>query len=86
MISRFVIIMIKEIIKKHPQYKIFLGALWGFAVGLLFRSACYGRKCVIINAPKERDISEKVYKEGGKCYRLVSTNTQCTDQTIDDMN
>ncbi len=75
--------MIKELIKKNPNYKIFLGILWGVAVGLLFRSACYGRKCVIINAPKEEDVTGKVYKEGEKCYRLVSTTTQCTDKAIE---
>lgn len=76
--------MIKEAIQKNPKIKIFLGILWGVAVGLLFRSACYGRKCVIINAPKERDVTGKVYEENGKCYRLVSTTSQCSDKTIDE--
>jgi hypothetical protein len=79
--------MIKEMIKKNPNYKIILGILWGVAVGLLFRSACYGRKCVIVNAPKESDVTSKVYSSGekdGKCYRLVSTDSQCTDNTIDE--
>ncbi len=75
--------MIDKIIKKNPEYKIFLGILWGVGVGLIFRSACYGRKCVIINAPKESDVTSKVYKEKeGKCYRLVSTSTECTDNAI----
>jgi hypothetical protein len=75
--------MIKEVIKKNPNYKTVLGILWGVAIGLLFRSACYGRKCVIVNAPKESEVSKKVYNDNGKCYRLVSTETQCTDNSID---
>ncbi len=74
--------MIKEYIKKNPNAKIYFGILWGLAVGLLFRSACYGKKCVIINAPNVKDVSEKVYQENGKCYRLVSTETQCSDKSI----
>ncbi len=76
--------MIKEMIKKNPNYKIILGILWGVAVGLLFRSACYGRKCVIVNAPKQSDVTSKVYQENGKCYRLVSADSQCTDNSIDE--
>jgi hypothetical protein len=79
--------MIKEAIQKNPKIKIFLGILWGVAIGLLFRSACYGRKCVIISAPKERDVTSKVYSsdsKDGKCYRLVSTSSECSDKTIDE--
>ncbi len=78
--------MLKEYIKKRPELKVFLGIAWGVGIGLLFRSACYGRKCVIINAPKVEDVSGKVYKDGenGKCYRLVSTSAQCTDKAIDE--
>ena len=78
--------MIKEYIKKRPELKIILGIAWGLGIGLLFRSACYGRKCVIINAPKESDVTGKVHKdaESGKCYRLVSTSAQCTDKAIED--
>ncbi len=76
--------MIKEYIKKNPNTKIILGILWGIAVGLLFRAACYGRKCVIINAPKVEDVTSKIQKENGKCYRLVSSDSECTDKTIDE--
>ncbi len=79
--------MIKEYIKKNPNTKIILGILWGVAVGLLFRAACYGRKCVIINAPKVKDVTSKIHssgKEDGKCYRFVSTDTTCTDKAIED--
>jgi hypothetical protein len=76
--------MIKEYIKKNPNAKIILGILWGVAVGLLFRAACYGRKCVIINAPKVEDVTSKVQKENGKCYRFVSSDAECTDKTIDE--
>ncbi len=76
--------MIKEYIQKNPNTKIFLGILWGLAVGLLFKSSCYGRKCVIINAPKVNDITSKVYSSNGKCYRLVSSDTDCTDKSINE--
>ncbi len=76
--------MIKEYIKKNPNTKVILGILWGIAVGLLFRAACYGRKCVIINAPKIEDVTTEIRKENGKCYRLVSTDTTCTDKAIED--
>ncbi len=76
--------MIKEYIKKNPNTKIILGILWGVAIGLLFRAACYGRKCVIINAPKVKDVTSKIQKENGKCYRFVSTDSTCTDKTIDE--
>ncbi len=76
--------MIKEYIKKNPNAKVILGILWGIAVGLLFRAACYGRKCVIINAPIVEDVIKEVHKENGKCYRLVSTDSDCTDKAIDE--
>lgn len=76
--------MIKEYIKKNPNAKVFLGILWGIAVGLLFRASCYGRKCVIVNAPKVEDVTSKILKENDKCYRLVSANTQCTEKNIDE--
>ncbi len=76
--------MIKDYLKKNPNMKIVLGILWGFAIGLLFRSACYGRKCVIIEAPKQSDVTSKIYKENNKCYRLVSASSECSDKTIDD--
>ncbi len=76
--------MIKEYINKSPQIKIVLAILWGIGVGLIFRAACYGRKCVIVSAPKEADVTSKVYNENGVCYRLVSTSTTCTDKSIDE--
>ncbi len=79
--------MIKEYIKKNPNAKVILGILWGVAVGLLFRAACYGRKCVIINAPVVEDVTKKIHSSGkgdGKCYRLVSTDSDCTDKAIDE--
>lgn len=77
--------MIKEYIQKNPNTKIFLGILWGLALGLIFKSACYGRKCIIINAPKVNDITSKVYSSNdNKCYRLVSSDTECTDKSIDE--
>lgn len=77
--------MIKDYIKKNPNTKIGLGILWGVAIGLLFRAACYGRKCVIVNAPKVEDVSEKVYKENNKCYRFVSSDAVCTDKAVDEL-
>ncbi len=76
--------MIKEYIKKNPNAKIILGILWGVAVGLLFRAACYGRKCVIVNAPKVEDVTSKIHKENNKCYRFVSTDAQCTDKAVEE--
>jgi hypothetical protein len=76
--------MIKEYIKKNPNAKVILGILWGVAIGLLFRAACYGRKCVIVNAPKVEDITGKVHKENNKCYRLVSSDSVCTDKALDE--
>ena len=65
--------------------KIVLGILWGIGVGLLFRSSCYGRKCVIIKAPVEKDVTSSIHKddETGKCYRFVSTDATCTTHTIE---
>ena len=76
--------MIKEYIKKNPNTKIILGILWGIAVGLLFRAACYGRKCVIVNAPKIEDVTNKIHKENNKCYRFVSKDVVCTDKALDE--
>lgn len=76
--------MLKEYVRKNPSMKIVLGILWGIGVGLLFRASCYGRKCVIIKAPQQKEVTSKVHKDDttGKCYRLVSANATCTTNAI----
>ena len=68
---------------KNEYTKIILGLLWGFGLACIFRCACNGRKCIIYQAPKPRDVENHVYNYDEKCYNYSSIPTECSGDVIE---
>jgi hypothetical protein len=68
---------------KNQYTKIIFGILWGFGLACIFRCACNGRKCIIYKAPKPKDVENNIYNYDEKCYKYVTTVTECNDDAID---
>ena len=62
---------------KTKESKIIVGILFGFAVASIFRSACYGRKCIIYKAPEKEKIVNQIHKYEDKCYTYSPIDEPC---------
>jgi hypothetical protein len=57
--------------------KIFFSFIWGLGIAVLFRKICKNKKCIVIQAPKDFDINNKLIKKEKKCYKLVKYDNAC---------
>lgn len=59
------------------QGKIILSIIWGLGLASLFRKACKGRKCIVIQAPNIKETTSNIYSFDNKCYKFVTESTSC---------
>lgn len=62
--------------------RIIISVIWGLGLAALFRSACKGRRCIVLMGPPPSEIEGQLYKFDGKCYRFSSETTKCDANTI----
>jgi hypothetical protein len=61
--------------------QIFISALLGLSLALLFRRVCK-ENCVIYIAPNHQEIEGKVFKLEDTCYSYSTTTVKCNDKSI----
>ena len=57
--------------------RIILSIIWGLGLATLFQKVCKGRNCIVIKAPKLKNIEKNIYDFDGKCYRFKPQITRC---------
>lgn len=61
--------------------QVFVSALFGIALALLFQKVCKDRKCIVITSPSTMDVIDKVYQFEGECFKYKPYGVKCpTDQ------
>jgi hypothetical protein len=62
--------------------RIIISVIWGLGLAALFRSACKGRRCIVLMGPPPSEFAESTYKFDGKCYKFAPETTKCQAQSI----
>jgi hypothetical protein len=56
---------------------IFFSFIWGLGVAILFRKICKNNKCVVIHAPSNYNVENRVIQKDKRCYKLMKYNDAC---------
>lgn len=73
---------IKEIINRLLYTyigQLFISALFGLSLALLFRRVCKDN-CIIYIAPKKEDIEGKIFKLEDTCYKYNTKQVKCNNK------
>lgn len=62
---------------KTDRGKIVISCILGLGLASLFRKVCKNDNCIIINAPPEEAIKDKVFKSEDKCVTYEKEETKC---------
>jgi hypothetical protein len=62
---------------KSPTGKYLMSILLGFGFASMFRQACKGRNCKLIQAPPLEEIDDKIFKIENKCYKIEKQVINC---------
>ena len=65
-------------IKNNVMFMNIISIILGIGLASLFRQACRGDKCVVINGPKLQEIEKHIYKIDDKCYKYKPIATMCS--------
>ena len=57
--------------------KIIMSVLLGFGLATLFRVACKGKNCRIIEAPPMEELTDQTYRFDDKCYTIEKNAIKC---------
>lgn len=59
--------------------QIFISALFGVALALIFQKVCKDKKCIVISAPATEEITSKVYQFEGECFKYKPYGISCPE-------
>jgi hypothetical protein len=68
--------MLKELVKNETG-RIVLSIILGFGLATMFKKACTGHKCIVIQGPSMQEIKETYYKIDDDCYKYTPVATKC---------
>lgn len=54
-----------------------ISVLLGLGLASLFRKACKGNGCVVVQAPDAEEVKQSVYRLGGECYKYTPHIVPC---------
>uniref|UniRef100_A0A6C0ITF9 Uncharacterized protein n=1 Tax=viral metagenome TaxID=1070528 RepID=A0A6C0ITF9_9ZZZZ len=57
--------------------KYIMSMIMGLGLATLFRQACKGAKCRMLNAPPLDELDDETYKISGKCYNFEKNPVKC---------
>lgn len=57
--------------------KTFMSILLGLGLAALFRASCKDNSCIVFRHPDVKNISNKTYKSGNKCYNYSLEQEKC---------
>ena len=75
---------IKEILNRllyTSMGQMFISALFGLSLALLFKRVCKDN-CTIYIAPKKEDIEGKIFKLEDTCYKYKIVNVACNNSAL----
>ena len=61
----------------QPSGQMFVSALFGVAIALMFQKVCKDRKCILIKAPEVKEMTSKIYDFQGDCYKYKTQSIAC---------
>jgi hypothetical protein len=70
--------MIIKDIMKSDSGAIVVSIVLGLGLAALFRRACSGQGCIVIQGPNPKEVSEYVYKVQEDCYTYTPYVAPCT--------
>ena len=59
--------------------QIFISALFGVALALIFQKVCKDKKCIVISAPATEEVTGKVYQFEGECFKYKPYGISCPE-------
>jgi hypothetical protein len=62
---------------ENPMVAIFISFMLGFGIAAIFRPACRGSECIVLNGPPVKDVVDKVYQMGEKCVEFTTELVDC---------
>lgn len=62
---------------KSNSGKYMMSIILGIGLATIFRSVCKGKECNVYQAPALDQITDKIYKFDGKCYKFESQSQKC---------
>lgn len=68
--------MLKEVVASESG-RIFVSIILGFGLATMFRKACSGNKCIVIQGPPMKEIKDVYYKIDDDCYKYTPVATKC---------
>lgn len=74
--------MIKRLLETKVG-QILLSIILGLGLAALFRQACKGNECLIVNGPKVNDVRKYFYKIDDDCFKYTPYATKCDHETKD---
>lgn len=77
--------MITKLLETHIG-SIILSIILGLGLAALFRQACKGDNCHIINGPDLNDVQKYYYKIDDNCYKYTPYATECDRNDSNDSN
>jgi hypothetical protein len=54
-----------------------MSVILGLGLATLFRESCKSQNCSIYKSPPLEDVTTKIYKHNGKCYKFKEESTTC---------
>lgn len=75
--------MIKKIMQSDAG-AIFVSILFGLGLAALFRKACTGNNCIVVQGPNPAEVAKHVYKVKDDCYTYTPYVTSCAGHVTQD--
>jgi hypothetical protein len=68
--------MIKKLLESEMGC-IILSIILGLGLAALFKQACKGNDCIVVNGPKMSDVKKYYYKIDDDCFKYTPIATKC---------
>jgi len=62
---------------KSEKGRILLSIILGFGLATMFRQACSGSQCIVVQGPAIKEIKSNVYRIDDDCYKYTPVVTKC---------
>lgn len=63
---------------KSEKGRILLSIILGFGLATMFRKACMGAECIVVQGPPMKEIRAHTYRIDDECYKYTPVVTKCT--------
>lgn len=69
--------MVFQRVMTDPFGRIVISVILGLGLAALFRRACSGDGCVVIQSPDSKDVNDYVYRINSACYKYSPNVIPC---------